>query len=54
MAEILAMKQDERQARPVAASLEGGVLRLTPEGWLLLDRLAVDFAAADPARAAQD
>ena len=29
MAEILAMKQDERQARPVAASLEGGVLRLT-------------------------
>jgi oxygen-independent coproporphyrinogen III oxidase len=27
------------------AATEGGVLRLTPEGWLLLDRLAVEFAS---------
>jgi oxygen-independent coproporphyrinogen III oxidase len=28
------------------ATLDGGTLRLTAEGWLLLDRLALDFAAA--------
>jgi oxygen-independent coproporphyrinogen-3 oxidase len=28
------------------ASLDDGRIRLTPEGWLLLDRLAVDFAAS--------
>jgi oxygen-independent coproporphyrinogen-3 oxidase len=34
------------------AMRSGGVLRLTAEGWLLLDRLAVDFAAAAGAVAA--
>jgi oxygen-independent coproporphyrinogen III oxidase len=32
------------------ARLEGGAVRLTPEGWLLLDRLAVDLHAANEGR----
>lgn len=34
------------------AGVRGGRIRLTAEGWLLLDRLAVDFAAAGEAAAA--
>jgi coproporphyrinogen III oxidase-like Fe-S oxidoreductase len=30
------------------ASVSGPVIRLTPEGWLLLDRLALEFAEAHP------
>ena len=42
--------QRERAARWAAtglATIDGGRVRLTAEGWLLLDRLAVDFAASD-------
>lgn len=35
------------------ACTAGGVLRLTPEGWLLLDRLAVELAAQTDAPGAQ-
>jgi oxygen-independent coproporphyrinogen-3 oxidase len=33
-------------ARRGWATISGGILRLAPDGWLLLDRLAVDLAAA--------
>jgi oxygen-independent coproporphyrinogen-3 oxidase len=36
----------EDWARRGWATASGGILRLTPHGWLLLDRLAVDLAAA--------
>ena len=42
-------------ARPLGGARAGragaaGAIRLTAEGWLLLDRLAVDFAAAGGSR----
>ncbi|MDQ3388574.1 MAG: hypothetical protein M3483_03630, partial [Gemmatimonadota bacterium] len=39
----------ERWTQEGLAELESDALRLTAQGWLLLDRLAVDLAAAGEA-----